>query len=69
MDAFTQGMLLQVSCDLMALVAETEGMKSHNKNMEWGKAPMRYNEEDFFKKADEMRSLGNFARELGQRGS
>lgn len=68
-DSFTQGMLIQCLCDLAALQAEVEGMKATNKELEWGKAPPRYQAQDFMNLASDMMSIGNQAREFGQRGS
>lgn len=68
-DAFTQGMLLQCQCDLAALQTEVEAMKSANKDREMNGYSMAYGDAAFQQKADEMRGIGNQARELGQRGS
>lgn len=68
-DSFTQGMLLQALADLCACGSEVEGMKAKNKERESQGYSLAYGEEAFQEKANEMRSIGNQARELGQRGS
>jgi hypothetical protein len=66
-NGFTQGMLLQSLCDLCALGSEVEGMKAKNKERESQGYSLAYGEEAFNEKANEMRSIGNYARELAQR--
>lgn len=44
---------------ILAIQAEIEGMKAWNKMCEIGGGDQLYNEESFFKKADELRNIVN----------
>lgn len=65
-DTFAQGILLQALCDLCALGSEVEGMKAKNKERESQGYSLAYGEEAYQKKADEMRSIGIYARQIAQ---
>lgn len=64
LDTFAQGTLLQALCDLCALGSEVEGMKAKNKERESQGYSLAYGEDAFQSKAEEMRSIGVFARKI-----